>query len=70
MAFTIVKVQVPIDNSGGPALVYDAQHNRIERRPITDEILRLMGGAPKKFIYAEWIDGTWVLGSPAPWQEW
>lgn len=66
----IVKVQVPIDGSNGPAMVYD-QKRRMERMiPITRSLRRLMQAEVKIYCEATVEHGEFMLGKRVADQDW
>lgn len=63
----IVKVQIPLSISSNPeALVYNKSQSIMFYTQITDELLALMKGQSKAFLY---FQDEKLIGK-APWQEW
>ena len=67
----IVKVQVPLNGSGGLLVYNEDKTIMIDLSPIPPKLARKMGTQVKRYFHAVLEnDGTLVFGQFAPWQEW
>jgi hypothetical protein len=66
----IVKVQLPLNDRGAEALIYDQNRRHKVLVPQNPDLLAKMSGTVKAYFHAEWRDGEWVLGKPALRQNW
>lgn len=69
----IFKLQVPLVTTDPEpkALIYNEDRSAEGMFPVTSDILELMDGEAKIFIYGQYEeDGTVTLIGNAPWQEW
>lgn len=68
----IVKVQLPLAETGHPlALVYNQTRDVERLLIISTDLMRAMEGRNKAFFFASLAAGGRLkIGKPAPWQEW
>jgi hypothetical protein len=68
----IVKVQLSITTTEKlpQVLVYNEGKHLHYQGPATKEIERALGGKLKKYFYATLLEGQFVIGKPAPEQDW
>jgi hypothetical protein len=61
-AHAIIKVQLPMPNLTGPALMYDEQRLHQTARPLTAREAGMQRDAPRAFYAAQWDSETgWFL---------
>lgn len=68
----IVKVQTPTASSGptkDEVLIYAEGRRGFEQR-VDADLFQRVGPTHKAFFYAVYRNGSWVVGEPAPTQEW
>lgn len=65
----IVKVQLPVNNKGDFALVYNEGKKFQTVIPITS-VKNKMGDTMKKFFYCTMADKAFRIDEEAPWQNW
>lgn len=69
----IVKVQIPLAPSGGPALVYAEGRKNVEfKHRLPDHVAAELLGCPRAFFEGEWDANAmrWKLGKKVEDQSW
>lgn len=51
-------------------LIYDEEREIFYQAEATEEVLKLMDGRPKIFVYTELVDTKVQIVNEAPWQHW